>query len=133
MTWGVSRLIQTTVGSPADRESNAPVVHEVAVTKVLDVATPRLLQQALYGKGVVAKIHLCKTDNGELKTYAEYVLTNTLISGFNTSTGGDRPSESLNLNFTKVQFNNVSESASADDSDDQHESIMYDTAKVKGK
>jgi len=33
----------------------------------------------------------------------EYTLTNTMISGWSTSSGGDRPSESISLNFTKIQ------------------------------
>jgi type VI secretion system secreted protein Hcp len=31
-------------------------------------------------------------------------LTNTLISGWSQSGGSDRPTESLTLNFTKIQF-----------------------------
>jgi type VI secretion system secreted protein Hcp len=35
-------------------------------------------------------------------SFQKYVLTNTLISGYSLSSGGDRPSESISLNFTKV-------------------------------
>jgi type VI secretion system secreted protein Hcp len=99
----------------------------------MDVATPKLLQQALTGKGVEVKIHLCKTDQNELQAYAEYTLSNTLISNFGTNTSGDRPYESLSLNFTKVQYRNLAAGASEDDADDNPESIFYDTAKAKGK
>jgi type VI secretion system secreted protein Hcp len=34
-------------------------------------------------------------------------LTNTLISGFSMSSGGDRPTESITLNFTKITYNNI--------------------------
>jgi type VI protein secretion system component Hcp len=42
---------------------------------------------------------------GENVTYAEYVLSNVLISSDSVSSSGERPSETLTLNFTKVQFN----------------------------
>src|SRR4051812_14071066 len=83
LDWGVSRAIKTDTGSAADRESTAPTVHEVSITKMMDVATPLLLQQALQGKGVEVSIHLCKTDQDQLKTYVEYVLHNCLLSNFN--------------------------------------------------
>ena len=36
--------------------------------------------------------------------YAEYKLTNCMISGYSLSSGGDRPSESLSINFTKIEY-----------------------------
>jgi type VI secretion system secreted protein Hcp len=133
LQWGVNRFIKTDTGSASDRESSAPTVLEVSITKAMDIATPKILQQALQGKGVEVTIHLCKTDQNELQMYAEYILSNTLISSFSTNTSGDRPFESLSLNFTKVQYRNVSVGASDDDADDKPESIYYDTAKAKGK
>ena len=34
-------------------------------------------------------------------------LVNVMISGFSTHSGGDRPSESITLNFTKVTYKGV--------------------------
>jgi type VI secretion system secreted protein Hcp len=34
----------------------------------------------------------------------EITLENTLISSYSMSSGGDRPMESLSLNFTKIEF-----------------------------
>ena len=34
----------------------------------------------------------------------EYTLANALISGYSVSSGGDRPSESLSFNFTKIEM-----------------------------
>ena len=49
------------------------------------------------------EIHLVSTGNPG-NTYVEYVLTNGLISGYSISSGGDRPTESISINFTKIEF-----------------------------
>jgi type VI secretion system secreted protein Hcp len=67
------------------------------------IASNLLLKEALGGKAVEAKIELTQTDNsGKHVSYLKYILTNTLISGYSISSGGDRPSESISLNFTKI-------------------------------
>jgi len=105
--WGVGRGISSPTGGSMDRESSAPSVSEIVVTKAQDVATTKLLDEALQGEGKKVQIDFCKTDKGKLETYMQYVLENTLISGYSISSGGDRPSESLSLNFTKIEFKNT--------------------------
>jgi type VI secretion system secreted protein Hcp len=100
--WGVGRGIGSPTGASADREASAPSISEVTVTKAQDVATIGLLTEALQGEGLDATIDFCKTDKGQLEVYLEYVLSNCMISGFSVSSGGDRPNESLSLNFTQV-------------------------------
>lgn len=101
--WGVGRGISSPTGGSSDRESSAPSVSEIVVTKPMDEATIALLTEALQGEGADATIDFCKTDKGKLETYLEYVLNNCLLSGFSMNSGGDRPMESLSLNFTKIQ------------------------------
>lgn len=102
--WGVGRGISSPTGGAANREASAPSVSEITVTKALDVASPYLLNEALQGQGKDVKIFFVKTNRGKLFTYAEYDLSNVMISGYSISSGGDRPSESISLNFTKVTF-----------------------------
>ncbi len=102
--WGVGRGIGSPVGRAANREASAPSISEITVTKSMDKASFAFLQEALKGVGLEATIHFCTTDKGSLRTYAEYKLTNCMISGYSTSSGGDRPSESLSINFTKIEF-----------------------------
>ena len=102
LQWGVGRGIGSGVGGGSLRESSAPSVSEITVTKVMDVSSPLLLKEALGGKAVQVKIEITQTDDsGKHVSFQKYVLTNTLISGYSISSGGDRPSESLSLNFTK--------------------------------
>jgi type VI secretion system secreted protein Hcp len=101
--WGVGRGISSGVGGGSKREATAPSVSEITLTKTFDISSPLLLKEALGGKAVEVKIELTQTDNnGRHVAYQKYVLTDTLISGYSISSGGDRPSESLSLNFTKI-------------------------------
>jgi type VI secretion system secreted protein Hcp len=101
--FGVGRGISSPTGGSADRESSAPSVSEITVSKDQDASTGPLLTAALQGEGVTVIIDFVKTSSGQLVKFMEYTLTNTMISGWSTSSGGDRPSESISLNFTKVQ------------------------------
>jgi type VI secretion system secreted protein Hcp len=101
--FGVGRGIASPTGGSADRESSAPSVAEITITKDQDSSTGPLVTEALQGEGVTVIIDFVKTSQGQLVKYMEYTLTNTMISGWSTSSGGDRPSESLSLNFTKIQ------------------------------
>jgi type VI secretion system secreted protein Hcp len=101
---GVGRGIRTPVGSSAKREASAPNVSEVMITKLMDSTSPLLFQEALIGKASEAKIDLVETGHDQLNPYLEITLTNAMISGYSVSSGGDRPSESISLNFTKIEY-----------------------------
>jgi type VI secretion system secreted protein Hcp len=101
--WGVGRGISAGVGGASKREASAPSVSEITVTKTMDAFSPLALQEALGGKGVTVKIELTRTDaKGNHVAFKKYVLDGTMISGYSLSSGGDRPSESISLNFSKV-------------------------------
>jgi type VI secretion system secreted protein Hcp len=103
--WGVGRSIATPVGHAANRETSSPSVSEIVVTKHMDYSSVGLMQAALGGEDPVeATLEFVQTSGskGEQRVFLKFVLTNTLISGFSMSSGGDRPSESITLNFTKI-------------------------------
>jgi type VI secretion system secreted protein Hcp len=101
LQWGVGRSISTPTGSSQERESSAPSISEVSVVKNMDKCTPKLFEQACVGTSKLVKIDLVQTGE-QLDTYMSYELENSLISGYSVSSGGDRPSESVSLNFTKL-------------------------------
>src|SRR5689334_2130690 len=80
--WGVGRGISSPVGGSEDRESSAPSVSEVTVSKPTDVASPDLLNAALQGEGKTVKFDFCRTEKGQLQVYLQLELTNTMISGY---------------------------------------------------
>jgi len=122
--WGVGRGISSPTGGSSDRESSAPSVSEIVVTKPTDIATVDLLNEALQGEGQDVTLDFCKTDKGNLSVYLSYTLNNTMISGYSASSGGDRPSESVSLNFTKIQCRDIG--LGAKNEDGQPATVGYD-------
>lgn len=127
--WGVGRGISSPTGGSSDRESSAPSVSEIVVTKPTDIATVKMLDEALEGEGVDVTIDFCKTDKGKLNVYLSYTLNNTMISGYSISSGGDRPQESLSFNFTKVSCTDVS--LGSKNEDGQPATVGYDVGAAK--
>ena len=101
--WNVSRNMKTAAGSASNREASEPTISEIVLTKVSDSSSTRLFQEACSGRtGKRAVIHLVTTGNpGD--TYIEYTLTNTLIANYSIDSNGDRPLETIRLNFTKME------------------------------
>ncbi len=102
--WGVGRGIGSPTGASGNREASTPSVSEITVTKELDNASGGLLKEALSsgGKSTLV-ISFVRTDGNGADTYLEITLTDTMISGYSMSSGGDRPSESLSFNFVKIE------------------------------
>ena len=127
--WGVGRGISSPTGASADRESSAPSISEITVTKSQDISSAPLLNEALQGEGVTVVIDFCKTDKGALEVYTKYTLTNCMISGYSTSSGGDRATESLSLNFTKIEYKLIGMKAEGASGDPFP--VTYDLAQAK--
>jgi type VI secretion system secreted protein Hcp len=102
--FGVGRGISTPVGTSSKREASAPSISEITITKSMDSTSPLFFQEAVIGKAVTAKVDLVETGSDQLNTYLEVTLTNAMISGYSVSSGGDRPSESISINFTKIEY-----------------------------
>ncbi len=103
MQWGVGRGISSG-GGGSKRESSAPSVSEITVSSTMSSFSPLALKEALTGEGVTVKIDITRTDkDGNHQPFQQYELSETMISGYSVSSGGDRPSESISLNFQKVE------------------------------
>lgn len=104
LQFGVGRAISTPSGSAANREASEPSVSNVTLSKLMDSASPKLFTESCTGAaGKKVEIHLVSTGSPG-NTYVEYTLHNALISGYSVSTGGDRPSESVSISFTKLEY-----------------------------
>jgi type VI secretion system secreted protein Hcp len=105
MQFGVGRAI-TTSGVGKDRDTSNPSFSEVTMTKSMDVASTDLFMQAVCGKSLTkATIHFIQTGGADAKgqVYLEYLLHDPIVSSYSVSSGGDRPSESISLNFNQIQ------------------------------
>lgn len=101
LSFGVGRAISTATGSSQERESSAPSLSDVSLIKHMDKCTPKLFELTCTGASKLVKIDLVQTGE-QLDTYMSYELTDCLISGLSAESGGDRPTESLSFNFTKI-------------------------------
>jgi type VI secretion system secreted protein Hcp len=101
--WGVGRGIGSAMSGQASRESSIPSISEVVVTKLMDSSSPGLWTDSVAGQlNTTVKIAFTTTSKGATTQFLNYELTNTGLSGYSLSSGGDMPTESLSLNFTKV-------------------------------
>jgi type VI secretion system secreted protein Hcp len=101
--WGASRSIGTAARGSTSREHSEPNLSEVTVTKVGDIATPKLFLDSVAGKlDNKVTIKFTTTTKGKIETFLTYELENTGLSGYSMSSSGDMPTESLSLNFTKI-------------------------------
>jgi type VI secretion system secreted protein Hcp len=103
--YGVGRGIGAPTGRETQREHSAPSVSEIVVTKAADKSSVYWMERALWGEGEAVTIDFVKTDKDKLEIYTQYLLENAMVSGFSVSSGGDRPQESISINFTKIIFN----------------------------
>src|SRR5690242_12027422 len=103
--FGVGRAVGTAARGSTTRESSEPSISEVTVTKVMDTSSNKLFTDAVAGDfSTKVTIKFTTTTKNSVKEFLSYELTDCGISGFSTSSGGDAPSESLSLNFTKIQI-----------------------------
>ena len=127
---GVNRHITNPTGQGTNREASAPSVSEITVTKVLDCASTGLFKASLWGEGKKVKIDFCKTDKDKLEPYYQYELEEVLVSGYSVTSSGDRPRETISLNFTKITFNDISMGSKNETGSPDR--VMYDLAGAKG-
>lgn len=87
---------------------------EITVTKLSDTTSPALLKDTVVGVDIpeidISFVNLIKGKDG-VQMYAQYVLSDVLISGYHVNSGGDRPTESLSLNFTKITYSYFTQNA----------------------
>ena len=99
---GANRAISFS-GGGADRETSKPSITEAVITKSTDMASTELFVQAICGKSLgKAEIHFVQTADEKMQTYLIYELEDAIVSSYHQSSGGDRPTESISLNFTKI-------------------------------
>jgi type VI secretion system secreted protein Hcp len=82
----------------------APYAHDFHVTRLMDKYSPLLFQEAAIGKEREMSVYLRDGNAKTVKTYMTYKFEGCMISGYSSSSGGDKPSESISVNFTKMTY-----------------------------
>ncbi len=105
LQFGSGRSVYTPTGAAQQREASNASISEVTLTKSYDGSSTDLMKASLTGtKGVEAKIFFTETGEGGAEIFLKLTLKDALVSGYSTSSGGDRPGESFTLNFTDVEY-----------------------------
>ena len=101
--YGVGRAVSSGAGGNT-RESSAPSISEITVTKQFDIASAKLYQDSVAGTfDTLVEIKMTSTTKGDkTETFLTFELSDCGVSGYSLSSGGDNPQESLSLNFLKV-------------------------------
>lgn len=105
MSLGVGRSIPQPSGGKAKRDPSPPTVSEVTFTRDSDQASPELFFQAAGGESLgTCTVHLLQVSGSDSKVFLTLLLEESMISSYSASSGGDNPSESFSVNFTKMSF-----------------------------
>ena len=74
----------------------------VSISKQLDTSSPKLMEACNQGRIIPnVKLEFTKSTGSKVRYY-QIVLTNVLVSGFSTSSGGDRPSELASFVYSQI-------------------------------
>jgi type VI secretion system secreted protein Hcp len=104
---GAGRGIGSAKGKGANREGSEPSISEIVVTKDWDAASSsKLFEEAVSGElSRAVEIHFTTTSGKKQEPFMIIKLTNTGIASYSLSSGGEgKPSESLSLNFAKIEL-----------------------------
>lgn len=79
---------------------------EFRVSKQYDKASPMLAKRVANGTHFPTVIITVRKSGGKPEEYYTIKMTDVMVSSYQTgmSSGGDRPMESLSLNFTKIEW-----------------------------
>ena len=127
--FGSGRGIGPATSSGSNRQGSHASVSEVTVSKDLDPGSLGLWRDSLDGKlatTVDFSFTRADQDNSE---YLHVTLFDTGVSGWSISSGGDRPSESVSLNFAKIELKDIAQSV--DGTAASNNVVTYDLALQK--
>ena len=107
--FGSGRGIASAAASGSNRQGSHASVSEVTVSKHLDPSSLPLWRNSLDGD-LKTKVEFAFTradqDNSE---YLHVTLWDTGVSGWSMSSGGERSSESVSLNFAKIELKDITQ------------------------
>lgn len=105
INWGISRKVSPPLGG-SDRETSAPSISELTITKRVDSVTPALFLNAVGASEPIDKVTLELADSFDKGVFYRLTLENVLVSSqaHSGASGSDVPTETVSLNFTKIKI-----------------------------
>ena len=105
LQFGVGRAVSVS-GGGQDRDVSNPSFSEFTISKSTDISSADIYYQAIQGKSLGdCEVHFIQTGGTDSsQVYLKINLTEAIISSYSASSGGERPSESFSINFTKIEY-----------------------------
>jgi type VI secretion system secreted protein Hcp len=101
---GLNQKTSATASSAGGGSSERADFQDFSFTKQLDKASPKLALACADGTHVDSIIvEICRAGTEKVK-FMEYKMTNCIISGVDTTGGGDFPSENVSINYGKIEW-----------------------------
>lgn len=89
----------------SERTVGRPSHQDLSVTKYLDSASPVLYQRCCEGRVFPqAEVVVGSDSGGAFAEQMRYTLKNVIVTSVSVAGGGDRPVESLTLNYTEIKW-----------------------------
>ena len=103
--------------SNMERTSGKPNHQDMTVTKYLDMSSPVLAQSCCEGAGFPqVDIIIGRNDSGKVTELMRYTMKNVVISSVSVGGGGgDKPVETMTLNYNDIAWKFTSQKASVDE------------------
>jgi type VI secretion system secreted protein Hcp len=77
---------------------------DISFTKKLDKSSPDVMNACMTGSHIKSATLTCRKAGGKQEDFYKVTLSDVLVSSYSLSSGGDLPTESISLNFTKVDW-----------------------------
>jgi len=78
---------------------------DMVITKFVDQSTPLLNEKMCAGKPIgTVKFKIGRSDNNKFLPIMDYVLDDVVISNVSVGGGGGKPTETVTLNYSKIQW-----------------------------
>lgn len=100
--------VPTTVGGGG---AGKAVFSDINISKLLDKASPLLYSYAAQGRHIPQAVLTLRKSGATQFEFYRITLTDVLITSVQTAGGGDIPSESLSLNYSKIEWRYVPQKA----------------------
>ena len=87
-----------------ERTAGRPVLSEMSVVKLSDLATTELFKACTRGTKLgSATLHIGRVENGDYMNFMTYVMDNAMVSQMSCASGGGIPTDTFSINFTKIK------------------------------
>lgn len=105
-SWSWAETNAATGASGGGRGAGKVSMSDLVITKDVDKSTPKLALACATGEHISQATLTVRRAGGEQQEYFEITLTDCLVTSYQMSgaDGGGVPSESLSLNYTKIEW-----------------------------